>query len=284
MKLKNKMLFVYKNTTDYSNVAYKIGIEEVAMTLATTDVLYIGYYKPVKNLFIELKTANTNASVLSTQIFNGTSFVDCFNIDETKGLKKSNFVYLSDDAYNNKETTINGVSAFWIKLTVSANTSAMITNGISCLFCCEDDLRAEEPALLNFYPRGLNSHILSMTAARDFILRKINNSGFYKYQTINALIPTDTTFIYAEDFVPFDIFDIDEIRDCATFYSLHKIFSNRSDEKDDMYSQKAQEYLDKFNEVFKLWNGRKLTIDMNKDGKKDIVEENLSISKGSFSR
>lgn len=283
MNLKNKMLYVYKNSTDFSTIAYKMGIEEFALSLTTSDYLYLGYTKPQKNYFFELKTVNTNASVISCDLFNGTSWENCPLIDETKGFKKSNFIYLGDEAYGAKETAINGITAFWYRFKVSTNTSAMALLGINCLFCSEDDLKNHEPSMATFYPRNFPSHVLSMTAARDFILRKINNSGFYNYKITDPLIGS-VEWISVQNFTQFDIFEIDEIRDAAVFYSLHKIFSNRSDEADDIYFQKAQDYLNKFNETFALWQGRKLTLDLNKDGKEDLGEQNLSISKGQFTR
>lgn len=283
MTLKNKMLYVYKNSTDYSALAYKMGIEEVSLSLLTSDYLYVGYIKPQRNYFIELKTPNSVSLSLSAEMWNGTAWVNCPLIDETKGLKKSNFIYLGDEAYSSKTTTVNSVSAHWYRFKVSANTSAMVMTGLNCLFSCEDDLKNHEPSLSSFYPKGLSSHILSLVAARDFILRKINNSGFFKYRIIDPLIGTED-YVLAQNFTQFDIFDIDEIRDASVFYALHKIFSNRSDEADDVYFQKAQDYLVKFNESFALWQGRKLTLDINKDGLEDLGEQSLSISKGSFSR
>ena len=219
------MLYVYKNATDYSSLAYKMGIEEISLSLTTSDYLYMGYTKPQKNYFIELKTPNSVALSLSAEMWNGTAWVNCPLIDETKGLKKSNFVYLGDEAYGSKATTVNSISAHWYRFKVSVNTSAMVITGINCLFCGEDDLKNHEPSLSNFYPKGITSHILSLVAARDFILRKINNSGFFKYKIIDPLIANEN-YISTQNFTQFDVFDIDEIRDAAVFYALHKIFSN----------------------------------------------------------
>ena len=280
-KLNNKRLHVYFNATSYTEQAYKVGIETVALQFKITpsvDYLYLGYKKPQKNFFFEVSSPSTDSPTLVIQIYNGTTWVDCPHIDETKAFKKSNFIYLDEDTLiNSKAFTVNSVNAYWVRISMThaANVSF---KGINNMFCCEDDLRQEEPAIATFYPREIDSHIFHIASARDYILRKINNSGHYEYKTLDALNPSGER-IFSEDFNQFDLFDIDEIRDAAVFYTLYKVFaSNLQDQADDVYGVKATAYLKKFQDSFDLWCGRKLTLDINKDGIEDSAEEAESIT------
>ncbi len=284
MKLKSNMLYVLKNTTDYSTLAHKMGIEEISLSLTNSDYIYVGYTKPIKNLFLELKTPNTNTVSLTAEYHNGTAWTSVDIIDETKGLKKSNFIYLDDAIENNKEYTHNSIPAYWVRLKVSGNTTAMVLAGLNCLFCSEDDLKPYFNSVASYYPKNAWSHIGSLVAATNFILRKINNSNGYKYILSADPLDAGNDYVYAEDFTQFDVHHIDEIRDAAVQYALHLIYQDLSDDVDDKWQEKANQCLTKFNEIFKLWSGRKLTLDIDGDGKEDDGEKELSISRGSFIR
>ena len=280
MKIKNNRLTVLHHNgsfTDYSEKAANLTNNSFVQQLLTNHELYIGYKKPINQIFIELKVVNTANSILHVEQYNGTSWVDLASLDETEGFKKSGFIYFDEDSNNTKLHTVNGKQAYWYRIKTSVNTSATLEfMGINLVFCNLEDLRKEEPSIEKFYPREIQSHINSMVAARDLILRKINNSDSnkkYYPEEVNEFFEG----VKAVDFTQFDLFNIDEIRDAATFYTLHKIFSNRSDETDDVYRQKALDYLEKFENTFKLWAGRRLELDRDEDGKLSAAESKQGI-------
>lgn len=277
-KINDKRLTVFFNSTDLSESCVRMGEDEAVITVANfeSDALFLGYKKPVKNIFFEVSQALNSGLTKTVQIWNGTDWVNISAVDDTKHFNKSNFLYIDGDQIKNSVSKeVNGQTLFWLKVIFSGNGSVKF-KGINSLFCSESDLKNEEPAIAKFYPRDLSSHIFSLVAAREFILRKINNSdGWYKYE--GGLLSVN-------DFNQFDVFNIDELRDAAVFYTLYKIFFNRSDEADDFYYQKSQEYLNRFNECFKLWQGRKITLDRDGDGVVSESEKYQSVQKGSFYR
>lgn len=275
-KINDKRLTVFFNSSDLTESCSKMGDEEVSLTISAyaTDALYIGYKKPVRNIFFEVSQALSSGIAKNCSIWNGTAWTSISSVDDTKNFNKSSHLYLDGDQVTaSVSKTINGLDLHWIKISFSGNGSVKF-KGINCLFCNEYDLKQEEPAIAKFYPREIQSHIFSLLAATNFILRKINNSdGWYK--CTDGLISNN-------DFTQFDVFFIDELRDAAVFYTLYKIFLNRSDETDDFYYQRATEYLGRFNDQFKLWQGRMVTLDRDGDGIVSQDEKNKSIQMGTF--
>lgn len=276
MKIKNNHLDIFKNTTNISN-ELKVYGKELSMSLLNTDVLYVGFKKPLNQLYIELKTPNTNASTVTVQQWNGSAWENIGIVDETNGLKNSGFLFLDEDANNVNQNLVNGITQKWYKITVNVSTSAMVMNGINLVFNNLDDLRMEEPAIDRFFPREIQSHIFSMVASRDYIIRRINNSQPMNYYSAPIDALKGNSYIDVRLLNQFDIFDVNELRDCSTYYCLYKIFFNRQDGTDDVYKEKAQEYLDLFESTFKLFTGRKLTIDLGNDGKEDSTDKVNSI-------
>ena len=61
----------------------------------------------------------------------------------------------------------------------------------------------------------------------------------------------------------FDFFDIQEVRLASTFLVLSKIFRNMSDEVDDKWQVKADEYFAKYKDMIRL---ARISLDLNDDG------------------
>lgn len=266
MKIKNNLLTVFKNTTDISKSVSVFG-QSLSLSLTTTDTLLVGFYKSISQIFIEIKTANSVSTTLVVEKWTGSAWESINILDETDGLSKSGFIFF-DEATPTTESTQSNIKGFYYRIKVSANTASLVLNGINLVFCNLEDLKIQEPAIERFYPREINSHIFSMVAARDYILRRINNTQPFNYYSSD-----DGSQIEIRNFNAFDFFDINEIRDAAAYYTLHKIFSNRSDSTDDIYQSKSTLYLDKFEQSFKLFQGRKLTIDLINDGKESNTDK-----------
>lgn len=274
MKIKNNLLDIFVNGTNAKDLN-QFGLE-YPLTLASSGHIDVGFRKQLSQIFVEIKTANTVTCSITVQKHNGTDWETINIVDETNGFKKSGFIYFDEDAVNSP-ILLNGITQMWYRIKVSQNTSAMVLMGLNLVFCNLADLKIEEPAIESFYPREIRSHIFSMVAARDYILRRINNGSPLDYYIINADALTGQNYVEARLLTQFDIFDINELRDAAVNYALHKIFSNRSDETDDVYFQKSEQYKQKFEYTFKLFTGRQITIDINDDGKKDEADKGNSV-------
>lgn len=275
MKIKNNQLSVYLNATELSKDINFYG-KEVSLVMTSTSNLDVGFKKPINQIYVEIKTPNaSNVNITAQRWING-SWANLNIVDQTNGFKNSGFIFFDEDSQTT-ESNINGSNQFWVRLKVNGNTSGIVLNGINLVFNNLEDLRMEEPSIEKFFPREIQSHIYSIVAARDFILRRINNAQPLNYYSrpIDAL--KGNYQIDIRNLNQFDIFDVNELRDCSTYYTLYKIFANRSDEADDVYREKATEYLGKFEDTFALFKGRKLTIDLDDNGKEDAADQNNSI-------
>lgn len=266
MQIKDKILTIYKNESDnLTKGLYKVdGLETLLLT--TNDFLYIGYKKPISQLFIELETANTNNSILTIEKYNG-AWTEVDGWDETEGFKQSGFILL-DSFDNETKTTIASEEMYWIRISLDVNSSSMSVRLINLIFSNLEDLLNDEPDIKKYYPADLDSHIFSFVAAREYILRKINNAGKYKYKESTKEISQINQF---------DLFDINELREASNYYSLYKIFMNISDASDDIYSTKAQAYFNKFKASYKVFEGSMLSIDLDDSGSESEAEKSASI-------
>lgn len=274
MKIKNNLLDIFVNGTKQADLnSFQM---EFPLTLSAAGMIEVGFRKQLNQIFIEVKTGNTNTSIVTVQIWDGAAWANLNIIDETNGLSRSGHIFFDEDSVN-KAQLLNGINQMWYRIKVSTNTSAMVLRGLNLIFCTAQDLRVEEPAIDQFLPRDLKSPILSMVSARDYILRRINNGSPLDYYIINPSALTGLTYIEARLLTQFDIFDINELRDAAVYYALYKIFSNLQDNGNDMYREKANDYKGKFEYTFKLFTGRQITMDINDDGKKDSVDKASSV-------
>ncbi len=138
---------------------------------------------------------------------------------------------------------------------------------INLVFNSLDDLLAEEPDVERFYPLNpsndveIPTHLLSQIAARDEIIKKINQSGRLKYNGTDCLLINQ-----------FDILDVEELKDAAKYYCLYKIYFNLNDQSEDIYKEKANDYLGKYQQAFKIFHNGKLTIDSDNDGVGDNAD------------
>ena len=100
---------------------------------------------------------------------------------------------------------------------------------------------------------------MSHVSSRTFILQKLRNTGYIKWNSITR----------QENITPWDLLDIFEVKEASIYLTLGKIFFALSDSIDDHYWQKYKEYENKFEETFAL---ARLTLDSDNDGVVDEVE------------
>lgn len=279
MKIRNSFLDLYSDNINYTDSMGEFG-KDCPFTLQSTQSLDIGFYKPIRQIYVEVKTANTNSSVISIQKWNGSSWVDINIMDKTSGFKQSGFIYFDEDNLATS-TTLNSQTKFWLRLKVSSNTSAMILSGINLVWCGLEDMLIEEPSLEKFYPNNSGTHIKAMVSATKHVLRMINNSqpGYVYKAGINPLIPNSDLLIETRNMTQWDLYDISEASDFVADFAIAKTYQNRIDRggTDEVFKEKMQQYLDSGNLKFALFRGTKLTLDMNDDGKKTPDQEYNSV-------
>jgi hypothetical protein len=123
----------------------------------------------------------------------------------------------------------------------------------------------------NVLPPGEVSHISAHVASRDMIIQQLRNMGYVK-EDDNSNISNLT---------PWDLHDINEIKQAAKYLALSKIFFNLSDSVEDNWWKKYREYHDKFEEAFRL---ARISLDLNNDGIKDTEEMGRKVKSWSWSR
>lgn len=249
--------------SDISNDMENYLVGSLSQTIVSAeDKLYLGYRKPISEVYIHLTTVNTNSGNLSVKYYNGSSYTAVSDlIDRSEGFTQSNFIRWERD-YNDQEvSTVDGVELYWYELTLDADSSAIVIAGINLNFSHDDDIREEEPTLLSseFYPASETSYIAYHQAARNEIIQKIRNEGHRV---------TGTTKY--KKFTQFDLHDREELRQASKYLVMSKIYFNLSDEPDDKYYQKHQDYRSLYGEAVNLFF---LSWDKDDDGKTDNSEE-----------
>ena len=219
--------------------------------------IYIGYFKPIKNIYIEMITRELSDSIL-VEYFDGNDFVSITGIeDRTFGLTESGLISWQEIEIEEK-TTISGVSQYWYKIT-TANPAVVEINGINLVLSNDKDLRFV-PNLSAHLSDGATSFIAFHQEARNQIIQNLRNSG----KKINGY---EDIFLKQVD--QFDLLDIEELKQASKYLALHLIFDDLSKSNDDQYFTKAEKYLESYEASL---NSRLLSIDTNNNGKKDEVE------------
>lgn len=252
--------------TDLTDSAFDFTKDQFSLTLLSTSYLYIGFYKPISSLFVELVAANENPSSLAVEYYNGSTWESVSNCtDDTKGLTRSGFVSWDKNQVNQSESQVNGKSKFWIRFSPSVDLSAAQVQAISFVFTDDTDLKVEVPEITNEnHLAGKTSHILTHVAVRNEILQSLNNKDYRKVNPTTGL---------SEDLTCWDILDVHQLKQACVFLALSKIYFNFSDAVDDKYYQKYKDYYSKFKSSFEL---SRLALDENDDGIKDDFETQKS--------
>ena len=263
-------LFVFiddnNSFTDFTYEAFDFSRDTFTHTFTSSeDALYVGFTKPINAFYTEIATANTNSGVITTQYFNGTSFVDVTGYrDDTKGFNRSGFITWDRNLLNEAKTTINSQEAYWYKAEISADTTEVVFDGLNMVLSDDSDLKSEFFEILDFLPSGQTSHILSHVASRNQIISEMRRDGRYKVDASTGLIQNPNVF---------DILDFSEVRIASTFLTLSKIFSSVSDRADDKYKEQSDRYMSLFN---KAMDQVYLAFDRDNDGKLDNQERYLN--------
>jgi hypothetical protein len=257
LKVKHYDALTYE---DYSNEAHDFKRDPFSVTLDSTNYLYIGHTKQINAVFCQISTGSEVDNTLVVEYYNG-AWVPLTVDDDTKCFTRSGFINWErqDDA---EESAIDGTTAVWIRISSSENLDPVLFQAINIVFSDDNSLSEVEPGIVDaaFYPANQTSHILSHVAARNAIMSKLKSLGYVKYDEDGN----------EQGITEWDILDIFEMKQAATYYAAGQVYFTLSDNVEDQYWTRYLEYNKKFDEAFAL--GR-LQIDLNDNGVSDSDEK-----------
>lgn len=265
------------NTTtidDISLLAKDFTTNEVTLELESDHYLYVGYYKPFKQFFVELSPANTVTNTLNFEYYNGTSWVSLSAIDESQGFTKSGFIYFNRPE-DWTENTVDSKERFYIRIQPSANhSSGTVLQGLGILFSNDLDLIGIKSNIVSKLNNG-NSWIGKHEAARKYIIQRLRNLGHRKYVASDSNNPlvvesTKAKAIYYSDLTEFDLLEPFELREASKFFALSMIYlDEKSDQEGDKYERNGKRHLKRAEEAMNVFM---LKIDSNDDGEENEAE------------
>lgn len=216
--------------------------------------IYIGYYKPIKNFYVELIPSSNDT--LKVQYFNGLQFVDVENLeDHTFGLSESGLVRFEET--KGKETIINGKKLYWLKVTTEEEAEILI-KGINLVLSNDKDL-SFVPSIMSYLPNGFLSWIAFHQEATSQVVQYIRNSG----KSVRKIVSSSDIVLKIKQVDQFDLLEIEEFKNASKYYALHLIFDYISKVDGDPFAQKSIRYYEKYLENL---NDKLISIDQNDNG------------------
>ena len=242
---------------DRSNDAFDFTSDHFFLILGRGDHLYIAHpdKKAINHLYIDLDQAKSTDTLIKIEYWDGERWREFAGLtDETNALTRSGFLYW--DRLEMVETAVNGISLKWPRIEPLVHKYIEKVWGINLVFSHDRDLLEENPDVLDFLKPEESSFIGRHQAARKFIVQEIRNQGRSKRNRRG----------YLRDVDEWDFLDPLQLRQASKYYVMHLIYFNVSDETDDRYSQKSDQYLQKYRDAIDL---AYLAIDQNDDGVED---------------
>ena len=258
---KSSLKILYYNGSVYTDVSLDLGNfsrDSVNGQLDVNKFLYFGLNKPVKSVYAYVNTASNNDPLI-LEYYNGTSWLPLEIFDDSKKLTRSGLICW-DLPSDQVEHTVNSITKCWFRFRNDANKPFNL-NGLGVLFSDDNDIVKEFPQLMDdcYYSPGKTDHILFHAASKEYIMSRLRTLGYVKTGSNGE-----------ENINEWDVLDVFELQQASLYYTIGQIFFNLSDNNQDQYWQKYQEYNKKFEEAFAL--GR-LRIDLDNDGQVDEVEK-----------
>ena len=253
-------LTVYHNNIDYTLKMNDFSSQEKILNLEEGEI-FIGYYKPVKNFYVELVDTDSEENLI-VEFFDGQNFIPVNELEDLSyGLGRSGLIRFSETLSVSKN--LFGKTLHWLKVTTSNPTEVFI-KGINLVLSNDRDL-SFVPNLQSYLPNGLDSWIAFHQEATSHVVQYLRNSGKTIRQTV-----TSNNVLNLKHVDQFDLLEIEEFKNASKYYALHLIFDYISKDDNDGYSQKSQRYFQKYLESL---NDKLFTIDSNDDGKVNEGED-----------
>lgn len=249
-----------QDMNDFTRDTNSINLETV------NDRLLIGFYKPIDKVYIDFNASNSQASILTIQYYNGTNFVDVDGqIDETKGFTRSGFLQWNREQEDQISNDVNGIDLYWYSVSTDKTHVDTIFNAIGIILSDDSELRVKVPTITDAaFLTGKPSQILAHVSARDWIIQDLRNHNYGKWDQ------EETQF---SDIIAWDLLQHSQFREAATFYALHQIYFNFSDEPADKWDIKSKSYFKKYEDQMDL---AVLNLDLDDDGEEDPNEKGIT--------
>lgn len=158
------------------------------------------------------------------------------------------------------EAEVNSETLYWVRLNFTT-ADPLILDGLNLILSDDAQLEKHFSNVLDprIVPSGQTSHIDSHVSARDSIIQRLRVEGYIKYDSENN----------EENVNVWDLLDIYEFREAATYWALARIFFNLSDSVEDLWWAKHDTYTKQYE---KAYNRARLTVDIDDDGVVDSAE------------
>ena len=254
LNIKTLLDIKYYNGSTYSSLKMKMGAagrDTAVVTLSNLDYLYIGYEKPIKNIYFDFATPNVNANSLTVEYSNGTDWTELEVFDETEGFTRSVIIQWEEVASDlTDEFEVDSDTLYWYRISASAIHSEATWNFIGLLLSTDDDLVLENPYILETnLLMGETNHLKAHISARNEIVQSCANRGNKKTNN--------------EPITYWDMLNISEFKQGAIFLTLSKIYLNLSDKDEDVWLKKSYTYRNRYQKQLDLYY---VTLDKDNDG------------------
>jgi hypothetical protein len=203
------------------NVSDKLSsFDSLYETIDFTHPLIVSKDVPVKNIYVALNEALETPVQISVSYLVDGVFIPVNIIDGTLGLQRNGYILTEEALSNTFKIEASGI----VKI-----------EAINILFSDDEDLKREYfPISKEDFKLGALNYNLVNEATRDTIIQRFRQKGIsFDLRSLS----------------PFDIFDINEVRQASIYLSLSKILEQVSDNKEDTWYVKSVKY-------FKLYEGQ----------------------------
>jgi len=272
--MKSKEFFTVKyEGTDLSLKVKDFVSNEAALPLEVGQFLYVGYYKPFKNLYIDFSELNVEVATISFEYLTATGWVELTDvIDETEDFLKSGFIYFTRPK-DWVESDQDGETNFYLRVKTDANLTATTkVKGLNVLLSNDNDLIGVRSNIVSKHNNG-KPWIEKHEMARQHIIQQLRNLG-YKKATNSKESPiystgASDTIIYT-DLTAFDLLEPFELRQASKFFALAYIYLDElSDELEDKWHRAGLRHEKRADEALNVFM---LKIDRDDDGVEDPEE------------
>ena len=267
----NNFFKILYNGSDLSRKLKDYATASVALSLQTSEYIYIGYYKPFKQLFIELDVKNTEQGTLLAEYYNGTSWQPLESLlDETDNFTQSGFLFFNKpdkwESFEDGGTPKN----FYIRLSTDVNHSIGTSlKGVGILLSNDLDITSIRDNIVSKHNNG-ESWVLKHEQARKVIIQEIRNVGNRKITNADKNNPLVTEGIRYMDVNEFDLLEPEQLRQASAYMTLSMIYLDElSDELDDKWERQGERYREQAAAMINLF---RLQLDTDDDGIEDDDE------------
>lgn len=241
--------------------------DPASLVMNIGDKLYLGLYKPFNSAYVEFATPSAEVSV-TFRYSDGSSFQPLSVTDDSKGFSRSGFIKWERNIEDWAEQSVNGQSLYWIEIEFNEAVSFEI-QGFNIVFSSDYDIEIKNPFAMDYLPKNDSSFIRYHVACRDEIVQLLRNGGYVKMPS-----GSDDLFFQGinskKDLNKWDLLDIEQVKEAATFRALSLIFFNESRNVEDKEYNLYRQYQGKFGQSFKLFY---ISLDTDDDGIEDNNEK-----------